>query len=114
MTPTAQAPVAGRRRFASRVALVAAVLAMHACVMRSINDSVIDFNPGGKPARIELVPVRDMAFSAPAAAVAVSPPPALPAPPRPPRQAKPVAEAASAPAVAASAAEPETETVAAA
>jgi len=104
MTSTAQAPVARRSRIAGLVALVAAVLVMHACVMRSINDSVIDFDQGRKPARIELVPVQDMAFSAPpvAAPAVASPSPPI-APPRPPRQAKPAAVAASAPAVAASA-----------
>ena len=106
MTSTAQVPVAGRRRIAGRVALVAAVLAMHACVMRSINDSVIDFDQGQKPARIELVTVQDMAFSTPPVLAAAPPPPPV-APPRPPRQAKPAAAAASAPAVAASAPDPE-------
>jgi hypothetical protein len=104
MTSTAQAPVVGRRRIAGRVALVAAVLVMHTCVMRSINDSVIDFDQGKKPARIELVPVQDMAFSAPPVPAAATPPPPAPAtPPRRPRQATPVAAVASAPAVAASA-----------
>ena len=106
MTSTAQVPVAGRRRIAGRVALVAAVLVMHACVMRSINDSVIDFDQGQKPARIELVTVQDMAFSTPPVLAAAPPPPPV-APPRPPRQAKPAAAAASAPAVAASAPDPE-------
>jgi hypothetical protein len=108
MTSTAQARVAGRRRIAGRVAVVAAVLVMHACVMRSINDSVIDFDQGKKPVRIELVPVQDMAFSAPPVPAATPPPPpAAPIPPRPPRQAKPVAVGASAPAPAASAPEPD-------
>ena len=106
MTSTAQVPVAGRRRIAGRVALVAAVLVMHACVMRSINDSVIDFDQGQKPARIELVTEQDMAFSTPPVLAAAPPPPPV-APPRPPRQAKPAAAAASAPAVAASAPDPE-------
>ncbi len=106
MTSTAQVPVAVRRRIAGRVALVAAVLVMHACVMRSINDSVIDFDQGQKPARIELVTVQDMAFSTPPVLAAAPPPPPV-APPRPPRQAKPAAAAASAPAVAASAPDPE-------
>ena len=97
MTSTAQAPVAGRKRIAGGMAVVAAVLVMHACVMRSIKDSLIDFDPGGKPARIELVPVQDMAFSAPPEPAATPPPPAPAAPPRPPRQAAPVAAAASAP-----------------
>jgi hypothetical protein len=112
MTSMAQAPVAGRRRIAGRVALVAAVLVMHACVMRSINDSVIDFDQGKKPARIELVAVQDMAFSTPPAPAAVPPPPAPAAPPRPPRQATPAVAAASAPDAAASA--PETAPVLAA
>ncbi len=106
MTSTVQVPVAGRRRIAGRVALVAAVLVMHACVMRSINDSVIDFDQGQKPARIELVTVQDMAFSTPPVLAAAPPPPPV-TPPRPPRQAKPAAAAASAPAVAASAPDPE-------
>lgn len=107
MTSKAQAPAAGRRRFAGRVALVAAVLLMHACVMRSINDSIIDFDQGKKPARIELVAVRDMAFSTPPEPLALPPPAAPAAPPRPPRQAAPAAEAASAPEPAASTPEPE-------
>ena len=108
MTFAPQAPAAGRRRIAGRVALVAAVMVMHACVVRTINDSVIDFDQGKKPTRIELVPVQDMAFAAPPAPVAVSPPPpAAPAPPRRPRQAKPVAAVASAPVAAASAPEPD-------
>ena len=121
MTPTGPAPVAGRRRWVGRVAVVAAVVAMHACVMRSINDSVIDFDPAKKPARIELVAVQEMAFSAPPVFAPLPPPPVIEAPPpRAARQAAPVAEAASAPAVAASAVlasapelEPEPEPVAA-
>ncbi len=103
MMSTAQAPVAGRKRIAGGVALVVAVLVMHACVVRSIKDSLIDFDQGGKPARIELVAGQDMAFSAPPEPAAAPPPPAPAAPPRPPRQAAPVAAAASAPAEAASA-----------
>lgn len=106
MTSTAHAPVAGRRRMAGRVALVVAVLVMHACVMRSVNDSIIDFDQGQKPARIELVALQDMAFSTPPAPAADPPPPAPVAPPRPPRQASPAVAAASAPAEAASAPEP--------
>lgn len=97
MTSTAQAPVASRRRIAGRVALVAAVLVMHACVMRSINDSVIDFDQGKKPARIELVAVQDMAFSTPSVSTTAPPPPVPAAPPQSPRQASPVVAAASAP-----------------
>ncbi len=108
MTSTAQGPVVGRRRIAGGVALVAVVLVMHACVMRSINDSLIGFETGNKPVRIELVPMQDMAFSAPPQAPAVAPPPPVPAAlPRPPRQATPAAAVASAPAAAASV--PETE-----
>lgn len=107
MTSTAHAPVAGRRRTAGRVALVVAVLVMHACVMRSVSDSIIDFDQGKKPARIELVALQDMAFSTPPAPAAAPPPPAPVAPPRPPRQASPVAAAASAPSAEASAPEPE-------
>lgn len=103
MTSTAPAPVASRKRIAGRVAVVAAVLVMHACVMRSIKDSLIDFDQGGKPVRIELVAVQDMAFSAPSEPAAAPSPPAPAAPPRPPRQ----AAAASAPAAAASAPEPD-------
>ncbi len=102
MTSTAQGPVVGRRRIAGRVALVVAVLVMHACVMRSINDSLIGFDTGNKPVRIELVPVQDMAFSAPPVPAAAPPPPVPAAPPRPPRRATPAAAVASAPAAAAS------------
>jgi len=107
MTSTAQAPAAGRKRIAGGVALVVAVLVMHACVVRSIKDSLIDFDQGGKPARIELVAGQDMAFSAPPEPAAAPPPPAPVAPPRPPRQAAPVAEAASATVPAASVPEPD-------
>lgn len=118
MGSTPQAPAAGRPRIASRVAVLVAVLVMHACVMRSVRDSVIDFDTGQRPTRIELVPVQDMAFSTPPAPAAspLPPPVAPPPPPRPPRQATPVvaaaSAAASAPAEAASA--PEAEPVVAA
>lgn len=118
MGATAQAPTTGRPRIAGRVAVLVAVLVMHACVMRSVRDSVIDFDTGQRPTRIELVPVQDMAFSTPPtpAASPMAPPVAPPPPPRPPRQATPAvaaaSAAASAPAVAASA--PEAEPVVAA
>ena len=118
MGSTAQASAAGRSRIAGRVAVLVAVLTMHACVMRSVRDSVIDFDTGQRPTRIELVPVQDMAFSTPPAPAAslLPPPVAPPPPPRPPRQATPVvaaaSAAASAPAEAASA--PEAEPVVAA
>lgn len=118
MGATAQAPAAGRPRIAGRVAVLVAVLTMHACVMRSVRDSVIDFDTGQRPTRIELVPVQDMAFSTPPAPAAspLVPPVVPPPPPRPPRQATPAvaaaSAAASAPAVAASA--PEVEPVVAA
>lgn len=98
MGATAQAPAAGRPRIAGRVAVLVAVLVMHACVMRSVRDSMIDVDQGPRPARIELVPLQDMAFSTPPAPAAspLPPPVAPPPPPRPPRQARPAVAAASA------------------
>lgn len=93
-------PVVGRTRLAGRVALVAAVVAMHACVVHGINQRMIDFETASAmPARIELVYGRDMESSAPPAPVEapVTPAVAAPPPPRPARQATPVADAASAP-----------------
>lgn len=85
---------------AGRVALVASVVAMHACVMHGINQQMLDFETASQmPVRIELVYGRDMESTVPPAPVAA--PAAVPVaapPPRPERQATPVADAASAPA----------------
>jgi hypothetical protein len=72
---------------------------MHAFVVRSINQQMIDFEAAAEmPARIELVYGRDMeSTEPPPPAEAPAAPPAAAPPPRPERQAKPVAQAASAP-----------------
>ncbi len=81
--------------------MLAAVVGVHACVVRSISQRMLDFETAAAlPARIELVYGRDMESTAPPSPTAaqVAPPVAPPPPPpRPVRQATPVDAAASAP-----------------
>ena len=89
---------AGRTRLAGRAALVASVVAMHACVVHGIKQQMIDFEIASEmPARIELVYGRDMESTPPPDTVDAPPlPPKAVPPPRPDRQATPAAAAASA------------------
>lgn len=92
-------PTVGRVRIAGRIALIAAVVGMHACVVRNIGQRMADLDVAAAlPARIELVYGREMEPTAPPPVVApVAKPAAAVRPPRRARQATPVVAAASAP-----------------
>ena len=96
------------RRRVALLALVPAVLVVHACVTQGVADRMIDLDKDqAMPARIEVAYVRDMALSAPPPTAAPAAPPAAAPRPRPAKAPKP-AKRASEPQVAS---EPIRETV---
>lgn len=88
----------GRGHARLRIAMVAAVIALHLLVMREVGQGLIDFGAdAAMPARMEVTFARDMEISAPPEVAAPLAPPVVETPPPAPLAPSPVEPAASSP-----------------